>query len=231
AADPVGALTGLTAPTAPTAPIATYAAAATAAAAPASASTSGGAASSPARPVIVTSRLRVDGGERDVLAGASLAVRGRLLPAQPGRLVALEARSSHGWSIVARARTGRAGGFRLSYAPAGVAGQSLRVRFAGDRDNARSVDRAGSLTVFEPTVASWYDDGGTTACGFHAGLGVANRTLPCGTRVRLRYGGRDVTAVVDDRGPFVGGRDWDLNQSTAAALGFAGVGTVWASVS
>ena len=39
-----------------------------------------------------------------------------------------------------------------------------------------------------------------------------------------------MTATVDDRGPYVGGRTWDLNQNTAAALGFGGVGTVWASV-
>jgi rare lipoprotein A (peptidoglycan hydrolase) len=101
------------------------------------------------------------------------------------------------------------------------------VRFAGDRFNAASTQGAGQLTVYGESVASWYDDAGSTACGFHAGLGVANRTLPCGTRVRFRYGGRSVTAVVDDRGPYVGGRDWDLNQNTAAALGFAGVGTVW----
>jgi rare lipoprotein A (peptidoglycan hydrolase) len=42
-------------------------------------------------------------------------------------------------------------------------------------------------------------------------------------------GGRTVTAVVDDRGPYVGGRQWDLNQNTAGALGFGGVGTVWSS--
>ena len=33
------------------------------------------------------------------------------------------------------------------------------------------------------------------------------------------YGGRTVVATVDDRGPYVGGRTWDLNQNTAAALG------------
>jgi rare lipoprotein A (peptidoglycan hydrolase) len=38
-----------------------------------------------------------------------------------------------------------------------------------------------------------------------------------------------VTAVVDDRGPYVSGRDWDLNQNTAGALAFDGVGTVWSS--
>jgi rare lipoprotein A (peptidoglycan hydrolase) len=61
-------------------------------------------------------------------------------------------------------------------------------------------------------------------------MGVANKTLPCGTHVTFSYNGRTVTAVVDDRGPFVDGRDWDLNQNTAAALGFGGVDTVWSSV-
>ena len=92
----------------------------------------------------------------------------------------------------------------------------LRVRFGGDRLNAR-VDRdAGQMTVYRQAGASWYNDGGNTACGFHAQYGVANRSLPCGTKVVFRYGGRAVTATVDDRGPYVGGRDWDLNQNTAA---------------
>ena len=56
---------------------------------------------------------------------------------------------------------------------------------------------------------------------------MANKSLPCGTHVTFSYGGRTVVATVDDRGPYVGGRTWDLNQNTAAALGFAGVGTVW----
>jgi rare lipoprotein A (peptidoglycan hydrolase) len=33
-------------------------------------------------------------------------------------------------------------------------------------------------------------------------------------------------AVVDDHGPYAGGRNIDLNQNTAAALGFGGVGSV-----
>jgi rare lipoprotein A (peptidoglycan hydrolase) len=61
-------------------------------------------------------------------------------------------------------------------------------------------------------------------------MGVASKALPCGTHVTFVYGGHRVTAVVDDRGPFVDGRDWDLNQNTAAALGFGGVDTVWSSV-
>jgi rare lipoprotein A len=58
---------------------------------------------------------------------------------------------------------------------------------------------------------------------------VANLSLPCGTKVTFVYNGRSVTATVDDRGPYVSGREWDLNQNTAGALGFGGVADVWAS--
>jgi rare lipoprotein A (peptidoglycan hydrolase) len=85
------------------------------------------------------------------------------------------------------------------------------------------------LTVYRQAAVSWYDDGGSTACGFHAYYGVANLSLPCGSRVSFMYGGRRVNAVVDDRGPYVAGRSWDLNQNTAAALGLGGVQTVWSS--
>lgn len=74
--------------------------------------------------------------------------------------------------------------------------------------------------------ASWYYDGGSTASGYHATYGVANKYLAFGTHVRFVYHGRSVDAVVDDRGPYVGGRVWDLNQNTAGALGFGGVDTV-----
>ncbi len=86
-----------------------------------------------------------------------------------------------------------------------------------------------SAVSLSPTVASWYYDGGSTACGFHAQYGVANRTLPCGTHVIMRYGGHTVVATVDDRGPFIYGRTFDLSQSTAGALGMWGVATVYAS--
>jgi rare lipoprotein A (peptidoglycan hydrolase) len=130
---------------------------------------------------------------------------------------------------VAIARTGSAGRFVLRYLATSAGQEAIRVGFAGDRLNGRSTATAGLLTVYRSAGASWYYDGGNTACGFHAFDGVANRTLPCGTKVAFRYNGRSVTATVDDRGPFVGGRDWDLNQNTAAALGFGGVGAIWSS--
>ena len=184
---------------------------------------------SPSRPVQVASSFRVRGRSIDALTGQSVAVRGKLLPERAGRRVILEGRSGRHWHELATTRTGRHGGFRLRYGTGSLGRRQLRVRFKGDRLNTRANHGAGRITVFRESVASWYNDAGGTACGFHAGYGVANRTLPCGTKVTFRYGGHTVTAVVDDRGPFVGGREWDLNQNTAGALGFGGVATVWST--
>jgi len=168
----------------------------------------------------------------DVLAGSSIRIAGKLLPAVPGRDIRLQERTSRGWRTIESDPTGPSGRFVFSYHESnrdGAGGQQLRVQFRGDSLNTGSATSAGRATVFEQRVASWYEDAGSTACGFHAGLGVANKQLPCGTKVKFRYGARTVTAVIDDRGPYVGGRTWDLNQNTAAALGFSGVDTVWST--
>ncbi len=187
---------------------------------------------SSARLVSVASKFLLPRRSIEVLDGQSVGVRGRLLPGVAGRKVRLEGRSGGSWRVLGSARTGPRGGFQIRYRPNGAGGadgQQLRVEFRGDHLNTRSGGAAGRATVFTESVASWYDDAGSTACGFHAGLGVANKVLPCGTKVTFRYGGNTATAVVDDRGPYVGGREWDLNQNTAGALGFGGVGTVWSA--
>lgn len=195
----------------------------------AGAAEAGGGPSSSLKPVTVGARFSLARHQFAVPGGSAMHVGGKLLPAAAGRMVRLQAHTGVGWRTLATGRTGQTGGFAVSYAPTGGTDQNLRVLFGGDGGNARSVSPAGRLTVLHRTLASWYDDGGNTACGFHAGLGVANRTLPCGTKVALRYGSHTVTATVDDRGPYVSGRDYDLNQDTAAALGFSGVGAVWVS--
>ena len=63
----------------------------------------------------------------------------------------------------------------------------------------------------------------------HAGLpqlGVAHKTLPCGTKVTLRHNGRRVRVPVIDRGPYVGAREYDLTAATARKLGFRGHGGI-----
>jgi len=79
---------------------------------------------------------------------------------------------------------------------------------------------------------SWYGPGfiGNTMAGGGTlqwdSMVVAHRSLPFGTVIEFSYNGTTCTAVVRDRGPYVGGRVFDLGPGTAAALGFSGVGTV-----
>ena len=91
----------------------------------------------------------------------------------------------------------------------------------------------GEAVAFGPmryAGASWYGPGlwgRSTACGATlrpTTIGVAHKTLPCGTMVRFVYEGRTVTAPVIDRGPYVKGRAWDLTAAASEALGFEGVG-------
>ena len=95
-----------------------------------------------------------------------------------------------------------------------------------------SRDSAGRVTVYRPAAASWYGPGlygNPLACGgtlTASTIGVANKTLPCGTKLRLRYGNSSVTVPVIDRGPFAGSREFDLTAATKQALGFPDVGTV-----
>lgn len=74
-------------------------------------------------------------------------------------------------------------------------------------------------------VASWYHEGSQTASGEHFrpdGLTAAHRTLPFGTRVEVCKA-RCVIVRINDRGPFVRGRDIDLSRGAARAVGISGV--------
>jgi hypothetical protein len=191
--------------------------------------TPGVALSSASQPITVYAQLLVPSATINALSGSPLTLHGRLLASRGGHIVELQGRLGGHWQTLASARTGSSGRFTLRYTATGLGSEPLRVRFAGDASSAHAITGAGLLTVYRQAVASWYNDAGSTACGFHATMGVASPGLPCGSKVTFLYGGRRVTATVDDRGPFVAGRSWDLNQNTAGALGFAGVATVWAT--
>lgn len=70
-----------------------------------------------------------------------------------------------------------------------------------------------------PVTASWFDDSGSTACGFHATYGFASLFLPCGSRVLMQGPGGTVTATMEDHGPYVAGRTFDLNATLKTAIG------------
>jgi rare lipoprotein A len=168
----------------------------------------------------------------NVLAGQAASVAGTLRPGLTGRLVALQALGRHGWSTLTQTRTGADGRFRLRYVPMRTVSELVRLRFAGDAYDLASHRRLGRLDSYRLAEASWYGGGGSLACGgslTSATMGVANKTLPCGSLVTLRYDGRSVRVPVIDRGPYVAGREFDLTEATKRALGFGDTGEVWST--
>jgi rare lipoprotein A len=97
-------------------------------------------------------------------------------------------------------------------------------------------DRAGIPLARRPVVgqASWYGSefhGLETASGATFDMNAmtaAHRTLPLGTRVLVRNlrNDRSVVVEINDRGPYIHGRDIDLSYGAARALGMVSPGVV-----
>ena len=176
--------------------------------------------------------ITVSGTRLNVLYGRAATVTGTLRPGLAGRVVVLQARGNRGWSTLARARTRAKGRFQLRLLARRTGSERVRALFAGDSLDPGTHRRLGWLNVYRLAGASWYGGGGSLACGgslTSSTIGVANKTLPCGTLVTLRYGTRSVRVPVIDRGPYVAGREFDLTQATKLALGFGDTGEVWST--
>jgi peptidoglycan lytic transglycosylase len=184
-------------------------------------------------PIQITKhRLHVISGQRATVAG--------VLGGAQGRMAQLERRTGGGWHIEDRDQADPTGRFALGFRPQTPGSSRLRVRFPAPTGGVATtpvvgpvIRAVGNLSVFRRSVASVYGPGlyGTAlACGgtlSESTLGVASKTVPCGAKVTFRHGNHTVRVPVVDRGPYVGGRDWDLTAATAKRLGFGyGVGTV-----
>jgi hypothetical protein len=177
--------------------------------------------------------LNVVAGRRALVAGhVAGAGTGRAVALQrragagTGRAVALQRRAGAGWRTIDRDRTAADGAFAFRFRPQEPGSAAVRVRTATAREH------VGRLNVYRRAQVSWYGPG---LYGVHLGcggtltpgtLGVANKALPCGTKVTLRHGGRTVRVPVVDRGPYSGGREFDLTAATKERLRFSGVGTI-----
>lgn len=104
----------------------------------------------------------------------------------------------------------------------------IRRELAETRDYLHPKIAAPSMVSAQ---ASWYGPGlygNGMACGGTletSTLGVANKTLACGTMVTICYHSCIRVPVVD-RGPYVAGREFDLTGATAWRLGFSGAQTI-----
>jgi hypothetical protein len=168
----------------------------------------------------------------NALTGAELVVHGRVSPRGPHRVKLVVSGADGG--ALART-TDRRGAYRVRWALRRTGTYRLRAYGVHDRRVTGSESVIRRVTAYRPAAASYYGPGlygGALACGgtLEPGtLGVAHRTLPCGTRVKLRYRGRSITVPVVDRGPYVAGRDFDLTAATRERLRFPSTGVVLSS--
>ena len=161
------------------------------------------------------------------LLDRTLSLKGRTEAGDAGRAVRLEVQNPDGtWRQIAATTVAPDATFAAAWRTDTLGKLTLRaiVDRPDDAAVAASAPLVAQTTIFKSAVASWYGPGffgRKTACGMRLGrktLGVAHKTLPCGTQVELYYGGRTITVPVIDRGPFTPGRHWDLTQATAEAL-------------
>jgi rare lipoprotein A len=112
---------------------------------------------------------------------------------------------------------------------------SARADTGGATTIVSSDAQSGKGIVFSPmrwSGATWYGPGfygHQTACGqvLRPGtIGVAHRSLPCGTAVRFAFHGQSIVTRVIDRGPYTTGNSWDLTNGAREALGFNGSGQI-----
>jgi rare lipoprotein A len=167
------------------------------------------------------------------VVGEVVTLKGAVDHGDAGRPVAVQQRSGNrGWADISTVASGTDGSFAVRWRPTAAGPLALRAVLA-DADaasaQAASTDPELDITVYKRVRASWYGPGfygGRTSCGQRLTptlLGVAHKTLPCGTQVQLFYGGRTVTVPVIDRGPYANGATFDLTKATADQLGVDGV--------
>jgi rare lipoprotein A len=166
----------------------------------------------------------------NVTAGQRAVVRGVVFPRAGGVRALLQVRRASGWQTLDRDRTGSHGRYRLQRRLA--APMSGHARVVVKRAGRRRQRGLGRLNVYRYAQASWYGPGlygNHLGCGGTLGystIGVANKSLPCGTRLTLRHDGRTLRVRVIDRGPYVAGRQFDLTAATARKLHFHGHGAI-----
>jgi peptidoglycan lytic transglycosylase len=184
------------------------------------------------RRVTVAARVGVAKRRLHIRSGRRTTVAGTLRPGTARARVALQIQRGKGWRTIDTDRTGARGRYVLRDRVRATMSARVRVVARG-RDGLASARRTlGRLNVYRVAYASWYGPGlygNPLGCGgtLSAGqLGVAHKSLPCGTMVTFRHSGRSVRVPVIDRGPYVGGREFDLTAATANRIGFSGHGSV-----
>lgn len=180
-------------------------------------------------PKRVNSHVTLHLSGHSVLTGDGVTLRGKVRPSGAHRVKVVFSGPDRRTLAV---RTKPNGTFRVKWDAGDIGNYDVTAYGVHEKRMRGSHSPARHLTSYRLAGASYYGPGlygNGVACGGTlepATLGVANKTLPCGTKVKLRYHGRQITVPVIDRGPYVAGREYDLTEATKDALGFPGVGYV-----
>ncbi|MDX6586071.1 MAG: rare lipoprotein [Solirubrobacterales bacterium] len=177
----------------------------------------------------VRSVTKVAPAKRDVVTGTGVEIHGRVAPAgQRDVVVEIGGQTK-------RAHADKKGRFNVDWKAPGAGNYNVRATAKRNKDASGSKDSGGHITAYRYAQASWYGPGlygNGTACGGHltpSTRGVAHKTLPCGTKLSIRHGSKEVHVTVIDRGPYAGNREFDLTEATKNDLGFEGVGSILVS--
>ena len=165
-------------------------------------------------------------GGGNALLGRKVRFRGAVEPRLAGRTVVVQYLDpvTQAWTPQARTTVKPDGTFLARWRARHTGVFRLRSVVSGQAQSA-VVSPELSLTIYRPAIATWYGPGfygHTTACGLELTpelVGVAHRSLPCGTNVAVRYGSRTLVVPVVDRGPFGSKARWDLTEAAAQQLG------------
>ncbi len=170
---------------------------------------------------------------RPAIAGKALSLNGTLGAEAAGRAVVLEARArpEQDWTEIARAQAASDGSFRAAWRGTRAGRYEVRARLASTAHAVQATAPPTTVaTVYRGATATWYSQPGSrTACGTRlrrSTIGLAHRTLPCGSLVDVTYRGRTLSVPVIDRGPFVRGVHYDLTLAAAKVLRFVAAGRV-----
>jgi hypothetical protein len=139
------------------------------------------------------------------------------------------------WSPVAVVPAASDGSFSATWHSSPAGPLTIRAVLQGSQASSAASAPSVSVTLYRRSIATLYGPGfygQRTACGVilrRRTIGVANRTLKCGTQVEVYYNGQTITVPVIDRGPYAHNANWDLTMATGRALGMQGTAVIGAA--
>lgn len=158
-----------------------------------------------------------------VFVGKASTIRGHLVSGN-GRYAIAARLGKADWLPVTDVSTDGDGDFSFLWTPPKAGRFEFRVTPLGASSSSVN-ETTGTVNVYRKQKTTYYGPGfygQRTACGqklTRRTIGVAHRSLPCGTQVEFFHNGRKTVVPVIDRGPFVRGVYWDLTLAAMKRLG------------